>query len=106
MLGTAKYATMCSALFHIRVATRSSPVMPSSSRSAWASRAASSPIEAYETRFGASEVHVTTSAVAWVDRPCSSTRETNRGVGIIVERTRRTLYPLDRKRYGVHDRSS
>ena len=43
MLGTVQYAARCSALFHMNVATRSSPVTPSSSRSAWASCADSAP---------------------------------------------------------------
>ena len=46
MEGIAKYASTCSALFHMRVATRSSPSTPSSSRRAWASWAARAPTSA------------------------------------------------------------
>ncbi len=76
MLGTAKYATRCSVLFHMKVATRSSPVTPHSARSACASRAASRPTSAYVLRRGSAPVHVTTSAAPCTVAPCSRIRET------------------------------
>ncbi len=68
MDGIAKYASTCSALFHIRVATRSSPRTPSSSRRAFASCTARRPASAKLRRCGsASPVQV----MIW-DRPCTS----------------------------------
>ncbi len=93
MLGTARYATMCSALFHISVPTRSSPVTPRLSRNAWASRADWAPIWANEVRRGPSAVQVMTSAEPWTVLPCSSKRDTCRGVFIIVLRMPATLRP-------------
>src|SRR5687768_3534274 len=93
MLGTARYAARCSALFHISVPTRSSPVTPRSSRSAWARRAAIAPTSPYEVRRGPSAVQVTTSAELCTVRPCSSSRDTCSGVSIIVLRMAKTLRP-------------
>ncbi|GAA2707000.1 hypothetical protein GCM10010429_18410 [Micromonospora olivasterospora] len=86
MLGTAKYATRCSALFHMKVPTRSSPVTPHSSRSAWASRAATRPTSAYDMRRGSPPVQVTTSASWCTVAPCSRIRATWIGASIIVLR--------------------
>ena len=61
MDGIARYASRCSALFHMNVPTRWSPSTPSE-RSAFASRAVRSPTAAYvRRRDGSSPAQVTTS---------------------------------------------
>ena len=70
MEGTAKYASTCSALFHMRVATRSSRTTPSSSPSACASRAARAPVSPKLWRRGSpSPVHVVICDSAWTVEP-------------------------------------
>lgn len=85
MEGIAKYASMCSALFHMRVATRSSCCTPSSSRRAPASRVARLPISAKLRRCGsASPVQVVTWDFPWIVIPWRSMRVTRSGTSCMV----------------------
>lgn len=95
MDGTAKYASTCSELFHMSVPTRSSPVTPSSSRRAWASRAARAPISAKVRRCGSdSPVQVVTRDDPWTVDPWVRILEISSGTSCMVlstESSRATL---------------
>ncbi|MGX1223011.1 hypothetical protein RKD42_004270 [Streptomyces ambofaciens] len=85
MEGIAKYASTCSALFHMRVATRSSSPTARSSRSACASWAARAPISAKERRCGSSSpVQVVTCELPWMLDPWSRILEISSGTSCIV----------------------
>ncbi len=85
MEGIAKYASTCSALFHISVATRSSSRTARSSRSACASWAARAPISAKERRCGSSPpVQVITCEVPWRADPWVRILEISSGTSCIV----------------------
>ncbi len=95
MDGMAKYASTCSALFHMSVATRSSPVTPSPSRRACASWAARAPTSAKVRRCGSgSPVQVVTRDDPWTVDPWVRILEISSGTSCMVlstESSRATL---------------
>lgn len=95
MEGIARYASTCSALFHMSVATRSSPVTPSSSRSAPASWVARAPASAKLRRCGsASPVQVVIRDFPWIVIPWRRMRVTVSGTSCMVLSTASSRWAL------------
>ncbi len=95
MEGIARYASTWTALFHMSVAMRWSPSMPSSSRSALASWVARVPISAKVRRCGsASPVQVVTCDFPWIVIPWCRMRVTVSGTSCMVLSTASSRWAL------------
>lgn len=93
--GIARYASTCSALFHMRVATRWSPSTPSSSRRACASCEARAPMSAKLRRCGSgSPVQVVTCDFPWMVIPWVRMRVTVSGTSCMVLSTASSRWAL------------
>ncbi|MGY3681454.1 hypothetical protein ACVWXU_005077 [Streptomyces sp. TE33382] len=95
MEGMARYASTCSALFHMRVPTLWSPSIPSSSRSALASCVARAPTSAKVRRCGSgSPVQVVTCDFPWMVIPWVRMRVTVSGTSCMVLSTASSRWAL------------
>lgn len=93
--GIDRYASTCSALFHMRVATRWSPSTPSSSRRACASWEARAPMSAKLRRCGSgSPVQVVTCDFPWMVIPWVRMRVTVSGTSCMVLSTASSRWAL------------